>query len=45
MERIWKEREKQLEMVIMNTSGMVGSLHGIAGADVLKLKGLDLFGE
>lgn len=34
MEKIWKEREKQLEKVLMSTSGMYGSVKGIAGASV-----------
>ncbi len=34
MEKIWKEREKQLEKVLINTMGMHGSIKGIAGASV-----------
>ena len=34
MEKLWKEREKQLEKVLINTSGMYGSIKGIAGASV-----------
>ena len=34
MHRIWKEREKQLEKVLINTSGLYGSVKGIAGASV-----------
>lgn len=34
MEKIWKEREKQLDKVLVNTSGMYGSVKGIAGASV-----------
>lgn len=34
MEKIWKEREKQLEKVLINTSGMYGSVKGIAGSSV-----------
>lgn len=34
MEKIWKEREKQLDKVLLNTSGMYGSVKGIAGASV-----------
>lgn len=34
MEKIWKEREKQLEKVLINTSGMYGSIRGIAGSSV-----------
>lgn len=34
MEKTWKEREKQLEKVLLSTSGMYGSVKGIAGASV-----------
>jgi hypothetical protein len=34
MEKLWKEREKQLEKVLLNTSGMYGSVKGIAGSSV-----------
>ncbi len=34
MEKMWKEREKQLDKVLINTSGMYGSVKGIAGASV-----------
>lgn len=34
MEKLWKEREKQLEKVLLNTSGMFGSVKGIAGASI-----------
>jgi hypothetical protein len=34
MEKLWKEREKQLEKVLINTSGMYGSIRGIAGSSV-----------
>ncbi len=34
MEKIWKEREKQLDKVLINTMGMHGSIKGIAGASV-----------
>ena len=34
MEKIWKEREKQLDKVLMNTSGMYGAVKGIAGASI-----------
>jgi len=44
MEKIWKEREKQLEKVLISTSGMYGSVKGIAGAsigDIPLLEGTD----
>jgi hypothetical protein len=34
MEKLWKEREKQLEKVLLNTSGMYGSIKGIAGTSI-----------
>jgi hypothetical protein len=34
MEKLWKEREKQLEKVLLNTSGMYGSIKGIAGSSI-----------
>ena len=34
MSRTWNEREKQLEKVLLNTNGMIGSVKGIAGASV-----------
>jgi hypothetical protein len=34
MEKIWKEREKQLERVLISTSGLYGSIKGIAGASI-----------
>lgn len=34
MEKLWKEREKQLDKVLLSTSGMYGSVKGIAGSSV-----------
>jgi hypothetical protein len=34
MEKMWKEREKQLERVLLSTSGLYGSIKGIAGASI-----------
>lgn len=34
MEKMWKEREKQLEKVLISTSGLYGSIKGIAGASI-----------
>jgi hypothetical protein len=34
MEKIWKQRERQLEKVLLSTAGMYGSIKGIAGSDV-----------
>jgi len=41
MEKIWKEREKQLEKVLISTSGLYGSVKGIAGASVADIPLLD----
>ena len=41
MEKLWKEREKQLEKVLLSTSGMYGSVKGIAGASVGDIPLLD----
>ncbi len=45
MQRIWKQREKQIEKVMMSTSDMYGSIKGIAGSAVQSVKGLELPGE
>jgi hypothetical protein len=42
MQRIWKQREKQLEKVIVNTIDMYGSIRGIAGNAVQEVKQLEL---
>jgi hypothetical protein len=34
MEKMWREREKQLAKVLINTAGMYGSIRGIAGTSV-----------
>lgn len=41
MEKIWKEREKQLEKVLLNTTGFYGSIKGIAGNAMGDLKLLE----
>jgi hypothetical protein len=41
MEKIWKEREKQLEKVLLSTSGMYGSVKGIAGSSIGDIPLLD----
>lgn len=38
MERIWKEREKQLQKVLLNTNHFIGSVKGIAGTSIPQLK-------
>jgi hypothetical protein len=34
MEKLWKEREKQLHKVLISTSGLYGSIKGIAGSSI-----------
>ncbi len=41
MEKIWKEREKQLDKVLLNTTQFYGSIQGIAGSAVGDLKMLE----
>ena len=41
MEKLWKEREKQLDKVLLNTSQFYGSIQGIAGSAVSDLKMLE----
>ena len=45
MEKIWKEREKQLEKVLISTSGMYGSVRGIAGSSVSSIPLLEMGDE
>ena len=45
MQRIWKEREKQIEKVIINTIDMHASIRGIAGNAIQSVKALELPGE
>ncbi|TGV00578.1 DUF2130 domain-containing protein [Flavivirga rizhaonensis] len=42
MQRIWKEREKQIDKVTANTIDMHSSIKGIAGNAVGKIKSLEL---
>lgn len=42
MQRIWKEREKQVERVINNTIDMYGSIRGIAGNAIGTVMALEL---
>lgn len=41
MEKIWGQREKQLEKVLLHTSGFYGAIKGIAGASVGHIPLLD----
>ena len=42
MARIWKQREKQITKVLENTTGMYGSVRGIAGNAVGRVENLEL---
>lgn len=42
MAKIWKEREKQLEKVLLNTTNFYGSVKGIAGNSIADIKKLEL---
>ena len=42
MQRIWKQREKQIEKVVDNTVNMYGSIKGIGGNSIQKIKRLEL---
>jgi hypothetical protein len=41
MHKIWKEREKQLQKVLLNTVGFYGSIKGIAGGSVPEIRLLE----
>ena len=45
MQRIWKQRDKQIDKVVTNTIDMYGSIKGIAGNAVQSVKALELFNE
>ena len=42
MTKIWKQREKQLEKVLLNTTNMHGSIRGIAGSAIQTVALLEL---
>ncbi|MFM2225445.1 MAG: hypothetical protein RJA07_1647 [Bacteroidota bacterium] len=42
MNKLWKEREKQIELVSLNTTSMYGSIQGIAGNSVKEIEQLEL---
>ena len=42
MQRIWKEREKQIDKVITNTIDMHASIRGIAGNAIQSVRMLEL---
>lgn len=41
MTKIWKEREKQLDRILVNASGFYGSVRGIAGSAMPRVKMLE----
>lgn len=40
MQKIWKEREKQLEGILINTNHFIGSIQGIAGSTIPQLQNI-----
>jgi len=42
MARIWKQREKQLEKVLLNTTQLHGAIRGIAGSVIQPVALLEL---
>jgi len=42
MQRIWKQRDKQIDKVVTNTIDMYGSIKGIAGNAIQSVKALEL---
>lgn len=42
LQRIWNKREKEIERVITNTSGMYGDLQGLVGASLESIRALEL---
>jgi hypothetical protein len=41
-QRYWAKREKQLERVVVNTSGLYGDLQGVIGSTLPEIKGMSL---
>jgi hypothetical protein len=42
MQRLWCEREKQIERIIANTAGMYGDVRGLIGAAMPEIQLLSL---
>ena len=42
MQRIWKQRDKQIDKVVTNTIDMYGSIKGIAGNAIQSVTALEL---
>lgn len=45
MQRIWSRREKEIDRVVMNTSGLYGDMQGIIGTSLGRVDALELEGE
>ena len=45
MERIWKQREKEIERVVKNTVGLYGDMQGIIGGQIPAIPALELEAE
>jgi hypothetical protein len=45
MERLWKERERQLDRIVGSTAGMYGELRGTIGGAMAVIAALELEGE
>ena len=45
MEKQWREREKQIDRIMINTSGMYGDMRGIIGSSVQEISALELDGD
>lgn len=41
-ERMWKQREGQIQKIFLATANIVGSIQGRAGTNILQIKGLEL---
>jgi hypothetical protein len=42
MQRIWNQREKQIQKVLLNTSSLYGSIQGLAGNSIGKIDSLEM---
>ncbi len=42
MEKLWREREKQIERVVTNTVGMYGEMQGLIGSSMPQIPALGL---
>ncbi|MBA2410555.1 MAG: DUF2130 domain-containing protein [Gammaproteobacteria bacterium] len=44
MEKLWKERERQIRCIVTNTVGMYGEMRGLIGAGMPEIEALELDG-